>query len=184
MVAWKNEMSFFLLFSIVWSQDKAPLVTSLPSSCYMYMTHHRVWISNRDVYFSHAVEERIFYKKFSVFNQTEIFEWLKFLRRHLHPIQGNWAGRNFITASRVNSRLITRARMQRWIWNLQLRPDLSVKKKSWIFSCLWRGGEKSLLFSAFPLVHNLLNKTSQFYTTQFMTNFHEIRWFHSMIRVC
>ena len=27
-------------------------------------------------------------------------------RRHLHQIQGNWAGRNFATESRVNSRLI------------------------------------------------------------------------------
>ena len=32
-------------------------------------------------------------------------------------IQGNWAGRNFITVWRVNSRLITHATMQGWIWN-------------------------------------------------------------------
>ena len=41
-------------------------------------------------------------------------------------IQGNWAGRNFVTASRVNSWLITYARTwQRWIWswNLQLPKD-------------------------------------------------------------
>ena len=31
----------------------------------------------------------------------EIFEWVKFLKRHLHQIQGNWAGRNFLTASGV-----------------------------------------------------------------------------------
>ena len=36
----------------------------------------------------------------------KIFEWVKLLRRHLHQIQGNWDGRNFITASRVNSRHI------------------------------------------------------------------------------
>ena len=49
--------------------------------------------------------------------RLKIFEWIKFLRRHLHQIQENWAGRNFITAaSRVNSRLITHARMQRSIW--------------------------------------------------------------------
>ena len=119
----------FFCFSIVWSQGKAPLVTSLPSSCHMYMTHHRFWISKRNVEFSHAVEKRIFYNKFPVFNQIEIFEWLKLLRRHLHQIQGNWAGRNFITASPVNSRLITHARMQRWIWNLQLRPGSSVNKE-------------------------------------------------------
>ena len=40
----------------------------------------------------------------------KIFEWIKFLRRYLHQIQENGAGRNFITASRVNSRLITHAR--------------------------------------------------------------------------
>ena len=37
--------------------------------------------------------------------------------RHLHQIQAeNWAGRNFITTSRVNSLLITHAGMQRWIF--------------------------------------------------------------------
>ena len=36
---------------------------------------------------------------------------MKTLGRHLHQIQGNWAGRNFVTESRVNSRLITHARM-------------------------------------------------------------------------
>ena len=49
-------------------------------------------------------------------DRLKIFEWMKFLKRHLHQIQGNWAGRNFLTASRVNSQLITHARMQRWIW--------------------------------------------------------------------
>ena len=43
--------------------------------------------------------------------RLKIFEWIKCLRRHLHQIQGNWAGRNFVTESRVNSRLITHARM-------------------------------------------------------------------------
>ena len=38
--------------------------------------------------------------------RLEIFEWIKL--RHLHQFQENGAGRNFITASRVNSRLITR----------------------------------------------------------------------------
>ena len=32
--------------------------------------------------------------------KLKIFEWTKFLRRHLHQFQGNWAGRNFLTASR------------------------------------------------------------------------------------
>ena len=49
-------------------------------------------------------------------DRLKIFEWMKFLKRHLHQILGNRAGRNFLTASRVNSQLITHARMQRWIW--------------------------------------------------------------------
>ena len=44
--------------------------------------------------------------------RLEIFEWIKLLRRHLHQFQENGAGRNFITASHVNSRLITHTRMQ------------------------------------------------------------------------
>ena len=55
--------------------------------------------------------------------RLEIFEWIKLLRRHLHQFQENGAGRNFITASRVNSRLTTHARVQRSIWNLQLATD-------------------------------------------------------------
>ena len=55
--------------------------------------------------------------------RLEIFEWIKLLRRHLHQFRENGAGRNFITASRVNSRLITHTRMQRSIWNLQLATD-------------------------------------------------------------
>ena len=55
--------------------------------------------------------------------RLEIFEWIKLLRRHLHQFQENEAGRNFITASRVNSRLITQARMQTSISNLQLATD-------------------------------------------------------------
>ena len=58
-------------------------------------------------------EQWIFYENFSLFGQMKIFEWIKLLRRHLRQIQGNWGGRNFITASRVNSRLITHARMQK-----------------------------------------------------------------------
>ena len=56
-------------------------------------------------------------------DKLKIFEWMKFLRRHLHQIQGNWAGRKVLTASRVNSRLIMHARMQKWIWNLQVPTD-------------------------------------------------------------
>ena len=38
--------------------------------------------------------------------RLKIFEWIKFLRRYLHQIPENCAGRNFITALRVNSQLI------------------------------------------------------------------------------
>ena len=60
--------------------------------------------------------------------RLEIFEWIKLLRRHLHQFQENGAGRNFITASRANSRLITHATMQRSIWNLQLATDSTFEK--------------------------------------------------------
>ena len=56
-------------------------------------------------------------------DRLKIFEWMKFLRRHLRQIWGNWVGWNFPTALRVNSRLITHARMQKWIWNLQVPMD-------------------------------------------------------------
>ena len=54
-------------------------------------------------------EQWIFYENFSVSGQIENLwmDEIKFLRRHLHQVQGNWAGRNFVTESRVNSRLIT-----------------------------------------------------------------------------
>ena len=48
--------------------------------------------------------------------------WMdEMLWKHLHQIQENWAGRNFITSSCGNSLLNdnTHAGMQRWIWNLQ-----------------------------------------------------------------
>ena len=41
----------------------------------------------------------------------KIFELIKCLRRHLHQIQVNGAGRNFVTESRVDSRFIRHARM-------------------------------------------------------------------------
>ena len=55
--------------------------------------------------------------------RLKIFQWIKFLRRRSNQIQGNWAGRNVLTAWRMNSRPHTPARMQRWIWNLQLPTD-------------------------------------------------------------
>ena len=47
----------------------------------------------------------------------KILELIKLLWTHLHQIQENWPGRNFITTSHVNLLLITHAgNMQRWIW--------------------------------------------------------------------
>ena len=37
------------------------------------------------------IEQWIFYENFPVFGQTEIFQWIEFLRRRLNQIQGNWA---------------------------------------------------------------------------------------------
>ena len=72
---------------------------------------------------SACVMSRYFTRTSLYLVRLKIFEWIKFLRRHLHQIQENGAGRNFITASRVNSRLITHARVQRSIWNRQLVTD-------------------------------------------------------------
>ena len=47
----------------------------------------------------------------------KIFQWMKFLFRHFPNWQENWAGRNFITNSRVYSLLITQAKMQTEINN-------------------------------------------------------------------
>ena len=69
--------------------------------------------------------------------RLKIFEWIKFLRRHLHQIQENGAGRNFITASRVNSRLITDARVQRSIWNLQLPTDSKLLNNKGTLDLVW-----------------------------------------------
>ena len=46
--------------------------------------------------------------------RLKTFEWIKLF---LHQSPENWAGRNFITTSRVNSLLITYAGVQRWNWN-------------------------------------------------------------------
>ena len=77
--------------------------------------------------------------------RLEIFEWIKL--RHLHQFQENGAVRNFITATRVNSRLITHARMQRSIWNLQL-IDYNNGFNFWIINSLlysWRYAWPGLL---------------------------------------
>ena len=48
--------------------------------------------------------------------RLKIFQWMKFYLDILQ-IQENWAGRNFITNSRVYSLLITQAKMQTEINN-------------------------------------------------------------------
>ena len=53
-----------------------------------------------------------FYENSLYLVRLKLFEWVKFHRRHLHQILGNLAGRNFVTDSRVNLRLVTHARMQ------------------------------------------------------------------------
>ena len=70
--------------------------------------------------------------------RLKIFDWIKILRRHLHQILGNWTGTNFVTESRVNSRLILR--MREWrdeseIYNCQ-RTQLSNNK---FINGIWGG---------------------------------------------
>ena len=74
--------------------------------------------------------------------RLKIFEWIKILRRHIHQIQENWAGRNFITALHVNSRLITHARMQRF--NFQIINSLM---HSWGYT--WPG--LTVIYGKMPL---------------------------------
>ena len=66
------------------------------------------------------------------FVRLKIFEWMKFPGRNLHQIQGNWAGRNLVTESRVNSRLISHARMHRRIWKLQLPTGSWGVRLTWL----------------------------------------------------
>ena len=47
---------------------------------------------------------------------------------HLHQIQENWAGRNFLATSRMNSLLITYTWVQRWNWNLQLPTSQRIRR--------------------------------------------------------
>ena len=48
-------------------------------------------------------EQGIFYENFSVFGQIENLWMDKITSKAFKSIQGNWAGRNSITASRVDS---------------------------------------------------------------------------------
>ena len=66
-----------------------------------------------------------YFRKFSLYLDTfKNFEWIKLLRRHLHKIQGKWAGRNFITTSRANSLLITHT--------LECRDESEIYNYQWI----------------------------------------------------
>ena len=67
--------------------------------------------------------------------QIENLLMVKIAWGHLHQILGKWAGRNLITASRVNSLLVTHARIQRWIWHLQL-PWLPTDSYFWMINSL------------------------------------------------
>ena len=56
-------------------------------------------------------------------DRLKIFEWVKFRRRHLHQIQENWAIRNFLTASYVNSRSLG---------TQEYRDESEIYKDQWI----------------------------------------------------
>ena len=60
----------------------------------------------------------------------KIFQWMKFLFRHFSDWQENWAGRNFITNSRVYSLLITQAKMQTEINNKLTDGGVSANRNS------------------------------------------------------
>ena len=66
----------------------------------------------------------------------KIIKRTKLLWRHLHQIQENWAGRNFLTNLHVNSLLITyiTAGMQRLIWTIKLPMDSLME---FIYGILW-----------------------------------------------
>ena len=71
-------------------------------------------------------EQWIFHENFSVFawSDWKSLKWLMtLLWRHFHQIQGNWAGRNFMIASRVNScSLRIQCRDESEIYNYQRVP--------------------------------------------------------------
>ena len=69
--------------------------------------------------------------------RLNIFEWIKFLRRHLHQIQENWAGRNVITTSSVNSQLITHT-------EINLKSTTSNRFNFWIINSLMDSWEVRL----------------------------------------
>ena len=68
-----------------------------------------------------------------IWSDWKFFNGLNFLRDvQIKFWEINLAGRNVLTAWRMNSRPHTQARMQRWIWNLQLPTDLTF----WIINSL------------------------------------------------
>ena len=87
------------------------------------VSHSRNWCQIQSGISACVMSSEYFTRTSLYLVRLEICECIKLLRRHLHQFQENGAGRNFITASHVNSRLITHTRMQTSIWNLQLSMD-------------------------------------------------------------
>ena len=112
-------------FRFMWSYSQGR--SCLPSKIYENesVTRFRNWCQLQMSFPACVMSSEYFTRTSLYLVRLKIFERIKFLRRHLHEIQGNWGGRTFVTESRVNSRLITHARMPRWIWNLQLPTDLT-----------------------------------------------------------
>ena len=119
-----NQSEIDLLFTVKAGQ-------AYPPSFYQWIDYlknesvsrSRNWCQIQSVISACVMSSEYFTRTSLYLVRLKIFEWIKLLRRHLHQFQENGAGRNFITASRVNSRLITHTRMQRPIWNLQLSTD-------------------------------------------------------------
>ena len=96
--------------SVIWKMNT--LVIAANSSKFNPTFLHAKW------------EMNIWLRLLSIRSDWKIFEWIKLLRINLHHLQEHWACRNFtLTTSRGKSLLITHARMQRWIRNLQLPTD-------------------------------------------------------------
>ena len=86
--------------------------------------------------------------------RLKIFESKELLRRLLHQMQGKWGSGNFITVSRVNSRLITHPRIQRWIWNLQL-PTVQLSSNKFINGLLGDNAWPGLTVKYFFYISNI-----------------------------
>ena len=122
-----NLCSCWVVHSAYYSQTKSSVPHKILSVNWLFekwiLSRSRDWCQIQSGISACVMSSEYFTRTSLHLVRLEIFEWIKLLRRHLHQFQENGAGRNLITALRVNSRLFTHTRMQRSIWNLQLAMD-------------------------------------------------------------